>query len=522
MPVKVAIAGPFAAAGGGRGRRGSSPPCAPGCGPWPTPAARVVEVHEPAPSLPGDDAGRGAFAAAHRAAARRPPRAAPRLARDHRRRRGRAGPGGALRGAVPEPSLRPRSTARRAGVSSPWRRRGGGSWSGVGDASGRRRTRLEDVVWAAGYAASTRGRGMDRVGIAPSGSLAGLAPARARAVIDLLGEAARTIAGGRDEVLERLDPRAIDARSPRRWGCIVARGSAGPADPASGRQGPRATPHVAGMPEEPIAASTRKEPLAAMPTRYWHPFADMHRVQDHELVLVRGDGSLDRGRRRAALPRRDGGPLVLQRRPRPDRDRRRRRAAALDAGRVLELRRLRDRADPRAGRSPGCAGADGGRVGLLRLRRLRRRRHRGQARPALLGRAGAPGEADRRQPRARLPRHARLRDGAVRDPGDAGRLRRPDRRRHDPGLGPRRRGAGAALPGAREGDRRLHRRAGHRRRRGDPAGGRLLGGRHPPLRRPRRPARRRRGHHGVRAPRDDVRQRALRDRAGHDHASPRA
>jgi putrescine---pyruvate transaminase len=28
-----------------------------------------------------------------------------------------------------------------------------------------------------------------------------------------------------------------------------------------------------------------------MPTRYWHPFADMHRVQDHELVLVRGAGA---------------------------------------------------------------------------------------------------------------------------------------------------------------------------------------------------------------------------------------
>ena len=28
-----------------------------------------------------------------------------------------------------------------------------------------------------------------------------------------------------------------------------------------------------------------------MPTRYWHPFADMHTVQDHELVLVRGEGA---------------------------------------------------------------------------------------------------------------------------------------------------------------------------------------------------------------------------------------
>jgi len=28
-----------------------------------------------------------------------------------------------------------------------------------------------------------------------------------------------------------------------------------------------------------------------MPTRYWHPFADMHKVQEHELVLVRGAGA---------------------------------------------------------------------------------------------------------------------------------------------------------------------------------------------------------------------------------------
>ena len=28
-----------------------------------------------------------------------------------------------------------------------------------------------------------------------------------------------------------------------------------------------------------------------MPTRYWHPFADMHKDQDHELVLVRGTGA---------------------------------------------------------------------------------------------------------------------------------------------------------------------------------------------------------------------------------------
>lgn len=85
--------------------------------------------------------------------------------------------------------------------------------AGIGDASGSRRTRLEEVVWAASYAASTSGRGMDRVGVAPSGSLAALSPEVALAVITLLGQAADAMLGGRDEVLARLDPRAIDARS---------------------------------------------------------------------------------------------------------------------------------------------------------------------------------------------------------------------------------------------------------------------------------------------------------------------
>ncbi len=225
---------------------------------------------------------------------------------------------------------------------------------------------------------------------------------------------------------------------------------------------------------------------------------------------------MDRGRRRAPLPGRDGRPLVLQRRPRPDRDRRGGRGPAVEPGVLFELRRSCDRADPGAGRSPGRPRADGGRVCLLRLRWLRRGRHRGQARPALLGRPRPHGEEDRRQPGARLPRHARLRDGPGRDPAQPRGLRRPDRRRHDPGLGPRRRGAGTALSGPWQGDRRLHRRAGDRCRRRHPARGRLLGGGDAPLRRPRRAAGGGRGHHGVRAPRHHVRERALRDRAGHD------
>jgi 5-methyltetrahydropteroyltriglutamate--homocysteine methyltransferase len=50
------------------------------------------------------------------------------------------------------------------------------------------------LIWAAMYAASMRGRGPDRVAIAPSGSLAGLGHAAARAKLDTLGAAAAEFA----------------------------------------------------------------------------------------------------------------------------------------------------------------------------------------------------------------------------------------------------------------------------------------------------------------------------------------
>lgn len=172
----------------------------------------VVEVHEPATTLPWDDAGRAVFAAAHVALL--------------------AGLPGDLHASLAITGGDATALGAQALFAASYRSHlfdlvaGPDSWRlvavapaergiivGVGDATGRRRTRIEDVVWAASYAASTQGRGMDRVGVAPSGSLAGLSPVRARAVLDLLGEAARTIAGGGDEVLARLDPRAIDART---------------------------------------------------------------------------------------------------------------------------------------------------------------------------------------------------------------------------------------------------------------------------------------------------------------------
>ncbi len=211
LPVKLAIQGPFAAAGqegalvaASTLKRALHALAEAGC--------PVVEVHEPAGTLPSNEAGRAAFAAAHRALLDGLPDG---LHASLAITGGDAtGVGADVLFALPYLSY---LFDLVAGPES-WRviavaPRDRGVILGVGDATGRRRTRLEDVVWAAGYAASTQGRAMDRVGIAPSGSLADLGRARARAILDLLGEAARTIAGSRDEALARLDPRAIDARS---------------------------------------------------------------------------------------------------------------------------------------------------------------------------------------------------------------------------------------------------------------------------------------------------------------------
>lgn len=69
------------------------------------------------------------------------------------------------------------------------------------------------VVWAIGYAASS-GRGEERIGIAPSGSLSALPREAARSKLGLLGEVVRLIERRRDEAIAAsLDPRAVDARS---------------------------------------------------------------------------------------------------------------------------------------------------------------------------------------------------------------------------------------------------------------------------------------------------------------------
>ena len=211
LPVKLAVDGPWTA-GGPDGAIEAALALREGLAALAEAGCPVVEVHEAAAALPPDDDGRAAFAAAHRALLDGLPD------RIHVSLAITGGDavalGAAALFAAPYRSYLLDLVAgpeswRLIAVAPPGR----GIVAGVGDARGRRRTRLEDVVWAAGYAASTQGRGMDRVGIAPSGSLAALGPERARAVIDVLGEATRTIAGGRGEVLARLDPRAIDARS---------------------------------------------------------------------------------------------------------------------------------------------------------------------------------------------------------------------------------------------------------------------------------------------------------------------
>jgi hypothetical protein len=71
----------------------------------------------------------------------------------------------------------------------------------------------ELLLWAAGYAASTRGRGPARVGLATAGSLAALPWDVAATKVRRLGEAARLASVPADERLAAIDPRAIDLRS---------------------------------------------------------------------------------------------------------------------------------------------------------------------------------------------------------------------------------------------------------------------------------------------------------------------
>jgi methionine synthase II (cobalamin-independent) len=71
----------------------------------------------------------------------------------------------------------------------------------------------ELLLWAASYAASSNGRGRDRVGLATASSLAGLSWELAERKLGRLGEAARLATLPAAEAAPHLDPRAIDIRS---------------------------------------------------------------------------------------------------------------------------------------------------------------------------------------------------------------------------------------------------------------------------------------------------------------------
>jgi methionine synthase II (cobalamin-independent) len=78
-------------------------------------------------------------------------------------------------------------------------------------------TSREVLVWAAHYAASTNGRGLERVGLANSSSLAGLPRGEALARLAIVADAARIAAmPSTEEQAGYLDPRAIPRPAARR------------------------------------------------------------------------------------------------------------------------------------------------------------------------------------------------------------------------------------------------------------------------------------------------------------------
>jgi Cobalamin-independent synthase, Catalytic domain len=85
----------------------------------------------------------------------------------------------------------------------------------------------ELLLWAAGYAASTGGRGTARVGLASASSLAHLSWPVAVRKIERLGEAARLADQPPEMRIEALDPRAISSRSAA-LGRVEPRPSRGP------------------------------------------------------------------------------------------------------------------------------------------------------------------------------------------------------------------------------------------------------------------------------------------------------
>ena len=92
----------------------------------------------------------------------------------------------------------------------------------------------EMLLWAARYAAGSKGRGVARVGLATSGSMRELSWDEAAKKVRRLGDAVRIASMPTDEQRSAIDPRAVDARS-------AALGRVEPRHPSrrSGRTGDR-------------------------------------------------------------------------------------------------------------------------------------------------------------------------------------------------------------------------------------------------------------------------------------------
>jgi putrescine aminotransferase len=134
----------------------------------------------------------------------------------------------------------------------------------------------EVLLWAVHYAASTGGRGLARVGLAPAGSLAPLGWETAGRKLRRLGEVVGLADLPAHELVRHLDPRAILRPPPRRR----QRARAGDVAP------PRSEP------SEPTVVTTkwkRADHKEALMTRFWHGFADMHQVARSEVVFRRGE-----------------------------------------------------------------------------------------------------------------------------------------------------------------------------------------------------------------------------------------
>jgi hypothetical protein len=71
----------------------------------------------------------------------------------------------------------------------------------------------EVLVWAARYAAGSKGRGIARVGLATSGSMADLPWEAAAEKVRRLSDATRIVVASPEERRQALDPRAVDIRS---------------------------------------------------------------------------------------------------------------------------------------------------------------------------------------------------------------------------------------------------------------------------------------------------------------------